>query len=132
MLPAEFRDVLLDRSATGRFVLTTYDDCIVGFAEPDWNEFEEKMARLRSPSRKVRDFRRLVLGGAEELELDPQGRVRVSKAHMDYAGLTREVALVGPGNHFEIWDQERFKAMLKQDFGDVTDELAESGIDLSL
>ena len=31
----------------------------------------------------------------------------------------------------EIWDQARFKALLSQDFDDVADELAESGIDFS-
>ena len=38
---------------------------------------------------------------------------------------------VGQGDKFEIWDQARFKALLSQDFDDVADELAESGIDFS-
>lgn len=132
MLPPEFRDVLLERSAQGKFVLTIYDGCIVGFPEPDWREFEDKFSRLRNPSRKVRDFRRMMLGGSEEAELDSQGRLRLSKAHMDYAGIARNVALVGQGNRFEIWDEKRFKDILNQSFDDVADELAESGIDLPL
>lgn len=132
MLPADFRDVLLSRASSGRFVLTTYDGCIVGFPEPDWAEFEEKFSRLTNPSRKMRDFRRLVIGGAEEMELDAQGRVRISRAQMEYAGLDHEVALAGQGNRFEIWDQKTFKAMMEQDFDDVTEELAAGGIDLCL
>ena len=30
-----------------------------------------------------------------------------------------------------VWDQARFKALLSQNFDDVADELAESGIDFS-
>ena len=129
MLPAEFRDILLVRSTEGRFVLTTYDGCLVGYPAPDWMEFEEKFSRLKTPSRRMRDFRRLVIGGAEELALDNQGRVRISQAHREYAGLGREVVLVGQGPKFEIWDQGRFDAIMGQSFDDVVDELAESGID---
>ncbi len=50
---------------------------------------------------------------------------------MEYAGLDREAVVVGQGETFEIWDQARFKTLLSQDFDDVADELAESGIDFS-
>ena len=42
-----------------------------------------------------------------------------------------DAVVVGQGDKFEIWDQARFKALLSQDFDDVADELAESGIDFS-
>ena len=86
---------------------------------------------FRSSSRKIRDFRRLVLGGAEDQSFDAQGRIRLSRAHMEYAGLGHDAVVVGQGDKFEIWDQARFKALLSQDFDDVADELAESGIDFS-
>ena len=63
MLPPEFRDALAAASADGAFVLTTYDGCLVGYPGPLWNELEERFGRLRNSSRKIRDFRRLVLGG---------------------------------------------------------------------
>ena len=96
-----------------------------------WNELEERFGRLRNSSRKIRDFRRLVLGGAEDQSFDAQGRIRLSRAHVEYAGLEHDAVVVGQGDKFEIWDQARFKALLSQDFDDVADELAESGIDFS-
>jgi len=132
LMPPEFRDVLDARTKDGTFVLTIYDNCIVGYPQPDWLEFEEKFARLPNASRKIRDFRRKVIGGAESLVVDAQGRVRLSRAHMEYAGLEHEIVLVGQGKHFEVWDQKRFKALLEQDFDDVADELANSGIDFCL
>lgn len=132
MLPPEFRDVILACSAEGKVVLTTFDDCVMGFPLPDWEEFEEKFNRLRNPSRKIRDFRRLVIGGAEELAVDKQGRLNLSKAHRDYGSLGKEVVLVGQGRKFEIWDQTRIDGVLDQNFDDATQELAESGIDFNL
>ena len=127
MLPAEFRNAL----ETGSFVLTTYDGCLAAYPEPLWEELEEKFSRLKNSSRKIRDFRRLVLGGAEVQTLDQQGRIRLSRGHMEYAGIERDVIVLGQIDKFEIWDQARFKALLTQNFDDVTDELASSGIDFS-
>ena len=131
MLPPEFRDALTAASADGTFVLTTYDGCLVGYPAPLWNELEERFGRLRNSSRKIRDFRRLVLGGAEDQSFDAQGRIRLSRAHVEYAGLEHDAVVVGQGDKFEIWDQARFKALLSQACDDVADELAESGIDFS-
>ena len=69
--------------------------------------------------------------GAEDQSFDAQGRIRLSRAHVEYAGLEHDAVVVGQGDKFEIWDQARFKALLSQDFDDVADELAESGIDFS-
>ncbi len=132
LMPPEFREVLGSRAESASFVLTIYDNCIVGYPQPDWLDFEEKFAKIPNASRKIRDFRRKVLGGAEEQVLDSQGRVRLSRAHLEYAGIEHGIILVGQGKHFEIWDQERFKALLNQDFDDVADELSESGIDFCL
>lgn len=118
--------------ASTKFVLTSYDGCIVGFSLPDWEKLEDGFARLKTHNRLVRDFKRLVIGGAEEVLLDAQGRVRLPQALMNYAGLSKDVVIVGQGDKFEIWDSARFDALMAQDFSDVADELAESGISLSL
>lgn len=130
MLPPEFREILVSRSPGGKVVLTTYDGCVVGFPLPDWVEFEHAMNRIKNPARSVRDFRRLVLGGAEEMAPDAQGRVRLSREHMSYAGIDREAILVGQGPRFEIWSPERLNPVLEQDFDDVAAALAETGIDI--
>ena len=133
MLPPEFRDVVVSRSGEGRFVLTCYDGCRVGFPKPDWEDFEDNLLKVNNASRKLRDFRRLVIGSAEELVLDKQGRVLLSPAHRAYAELDKEVQLVGQLQKFEIWNPGQFTAIVEeQDYDDVTRELEESGIDIPL
>ncbi len=129
MLPPEFRDTLLARSSEGKVVLTTYDGCVVGFPLPDWEDFEDKINRMTNPTRALRDFRRLVVGGAESLIIDAQGRARLSREHMQYAGIEREVVLVGQGRRFEIWAPDRLEPVLAQNFDDVAASLAETGVD---
>lgn len=129
MLPPEFRRVLLSRDSEDKVVLTTYDGCIVGYTLPEWEEFEEKLGRIKNPSRAVRDFRRLVLGGAESVALDAQGRVRLSRELTQYAGIEREAVIMGLGPRFEIWSPERLEPVLHQNFDDVARDMGESGID---
>ena len=131
MLPPEFREILLARSDSGKLALTTYDGCIVGFPWPDWEEFEEKMNRIKNPARNVRDFRRLVVGGAEAMTADGQGRIRLSREQLGYAGIEKDAVLVGQGPRFEIWDAARLAPVLAQNFDDVTASMTESGIDFA-
>lgn len=123
MLPPNFREILLSRSEEGKLVLTTYDRCIVGFPLPDWLEFESKITGYRNPSLKLRDFRRLVIGGSEEMSVDSQGRIRLSKDHLGYAGIGSEVVVMGQGNRFELWQPERLQEVISKDFADVAEEL---------
>ena len=134
MLPPDYRDIICAASNSGSFVLTGYDECIVAYTMPEWEAFEEKIEQLKNTSRTLRDFCRQVLGRAEELELDPQGRARVSQALMRYAGLSKDVVLVGRGSKFEIWDRQRFEGIKLDEaaLDLVVRELAQSGIDFSL
>lgn len=133
MLPPEFRDVIMSRNEEGRFVLTCYDGCLVGFPQPEWEAFEQDLLKIKNASRKLRDFRRLVIGSAEEMVLDKQGRVLLSQAHRGYAGLDGQVELVGQLQKFEIWNPQDFSSLVEeQDYDDVTRELEEGGIDIPL
>jgi MraZ protein len=130
MLPAEFRDALAQWSPEGRCKLTTQDDCIFAWPWPEWEALRDKLENARAPSRALRDYARKVIGAAEDLELDQQNRLRLSRAHIEYAGLQRDVVLIGLAKRFEIWDAARFRKIQEQDFADLDQELAERGLDI--
>lgn len=130
MLPPDFRNTLVSRSEEGRVMLTTYDGCVVGFPLPDWTELENKVNAVKNPPRKLRDFRRLVIGGAEEMTIDAQGRIRLSKDHLAYAGISAEAVMVGQGPRFELWQPARLEAALSGDFDDIS-EVVQEGLDFS-
>jgi len=130
MLPAEVRDALAQWSPDGRCKLTTQDNCIFVLPWPEWEAVRDKLENVRKPSQGLRNYIRTVIGAAEDLELDPQNRLRLSRAHMEYAGLQRDVVLIGLAKRFEIWDAARFRKIQEQDFADLDQELAEKGIDI--
>lgn len=123
----------LSEKAEIKLVITTYDSCLVAYPWPDWLKLEEQFTKIANPSSKVRAFRRLFIGGAEEQTLDAQGRIRLSQEHRDYARLDKEITILGLTNRFEIWNPALLKQSMEEiDFNAVSDELGESGIDFAL
>lgn len=130
VLPLELRATLESRSDEAKIVVTTYDGCIVGFPLPDWELFETNFHNIKNPPLSVRNFRRLVIGGAEETKPDKQGRILLSRTHLDYSGITDELIIVGQGQRIEFWNPQKLEGILAQDY-DVAELLAESGIDFA-
>jgi MraZ protein len=134
MLPPEYRDIVCASSSAGGFALTGFDECIVARTLPEWEIFAEQVKQLPSSNRALRDLKRQLLGRHEEIELDAQGRVRISQSLMRYAGLHKDVLLLGQDNKFEIWDTQRFEGLNPGDAAlDLAmKELAQGGIEFSL
>lgn len=122
MLPPEFRQEL------SSVVLTNFDGCVVGYPPDEWRKVESRLESANNPNKRARDFLRFFLGGAEEVPVDGQGRVLVPQTLRDYAGLEKDVFLVGVGKNFEIWDKGRHNAIMTQSFDDISDDLAAAGL----
>ncbi len=135
LLPQDFRDrILADSDQTdslGRVVLTILDDCVVGFTATQWALVEAEMDKIKNPSKKLRNFRRKFLSGAEEAQIDAQGRIKLPQHLREYGTLDHDVVVAGVGQYFEIWNKAEFDRMLDgQDLDDVSEELTAAGVDL--
>ena len=56
-------------------------------------------------------------------ELDKQGRIPLTDALIEYAGLKKDIVLVGANSKLEIWDAENWKKVSDED--DDTDIIIE-------
>jgi len=124
-IPARHRDALLEQAA-GRLTLTRHPDgCLLVYPRPVW---EVKRAEIVKLTMSARSFQRLLLGNAQDVDLDGAGRVLVAPELRNAAGLTRDVMLLGLGAHFELWDAatlaEREKADLEKDMADVLNQFS--------
>jgi MraZ protein len=69
---------------------------------------------LSSFDRQSSALQRLLVGYAEDMEMDSAGRLLVSPALREFAQLEKSAMLVGQGSHFELWSMEAWKAQLDQ------------------
>ena len=67
--------------------------------------FDQFAARLSGAPEHQR-YLRLFYSSAERMEFDGQSRVRIPDRLADYAGLKRDVYLLGVQDHAELWDKE--------------------------
>ncbi|MCW8846357.1 MAG: division/cell wall cluster transcriptional repressor MraZ [Gammaproteobacteria bacterium] len=113
-MPTRYRDRLSEKS-DGRLVVTVDRDyCLLIYPFPDWEEIERKLVRLPSLNPQARRLQRLMVGYATELDLDGHGRILLPRELREFAGLDRQAILIGQGNKFELWDEERWNAKRDQ------------------
>jgi MraZ protein len=105
LMPAKYRQPLLD-AEDGQMVLTIdHDRCLLLYPLTVWEDVERKLIQLSSTNSRARALKRLLLGHAEECALDASGRILLPAPLREFAGLDKRVVLVGQGNKFEIWNE---------------------------
>jgi MraZ protein len=107
-VPSKHRDVLATHCG-GRLVITADpSQCLLIYPQPDWEPIQEKLMNFASFNKRARDLQRLLVGHAEDVEMDGAGRILVSTPLREFAGLDKVVMLVGQGSKFEVWDEQRW------------------------
>lgn len=91
-------------------------------------QFEGLAKRLESSSSsraEVLNFQRLLFSGAEKVELDGQGRIRIPERLAEFAQLKKDVMLLGVQDHAEIWDKAVWN-QFEQEHSARFDEMAQA------
>lgn len=116
ILPSKFREGL-----GLKFIVTKgLDNCLFVYSEVEWNIFEAKLQSLPLSSKEARAFMRFMSAGANECELDKQGRILLPQNLREYAGLEKEVYIIGVSSRVEIWDKIRWEEYNKGE--DINDD----------
>ena len=103
-IPARLREEIGDVF----YVTLSMDHCLNVYSSDNWKIFTDKVNEMSYISqRKMRPL----FAHAVKCELDAQGRVLIPQALREYAGLVKNVAVVGCNNHAEIWDSEEWQGI---------------------
>jgi MraZ protein len=65
---------------------------------------------LNPMSPAARDLRRFLFGFSHDTELDSAHRVMIPSQHIEFAGLGKEVIVIGSGECLEVFDRARYDA----------------------
>ncbi len=103
IVPQKMRDALGDQ-----FVITKgLDDCLFVYPMNEWAKFEERINGM--PLTQAKGLQRFFFSRACEALPDKQGRVLIPQELRDYAGLTKDVVIIGASVRAEIWDKARWE-----------------------
>ncbi len=108
ILPARFRDDM-----EGGIVLTRGQErCVYAFPANEFESMTQELRRAPLSSKQARDWIRVMLSGAYKEVPDKQGRIVIPADLRTYAGLARELAVIGAGSRAEIWNSDSWRDYL--------------------
>lgn len=122
ILPAKFRDQF-----AGGLVLTRgQEHCLFAFPMREFERMYEQLRQAPTTSKKAREYLRVFLSGAVDEQPDKQGRITLPATLRQYAGLDRELAVIGAGSRIEIWDAAAWQEYLtasEESFAETAEEV---------
>lgn len=91
-----------------------FEKCIFVYDKEDWTNETSKQVENPISDSKTRDLKRYMFASAAEASIDSQGRVVIPANLKDYADLDGKTAVIGAGDHVEIWDNSVWQDHLEK------------------
>lgn len=121
-LPAKYRPVL----AEGVVVTRGQERCLFVFTRETFEQRTQALREAPMSSKAVRAYSRMFGAEAHDDVPDRQGRVTIPAALRAYAGLDRDVVVVGAIGRLEIWDPQQWESFTAEQepvFADLDEEV---------
>ena len=127
IIPSKFRDLLGDQ-----FVVTKgFDGCLFVFDQDGWDAFEDKLKGLPMDKPEARQISRFFMAGADDVEVDKQGRILLKANWLQHAGIEKEAVVAGVGNRVEIWSKNKWEdATSFDDIDSIAAKMSEYGLSI--
>lgn len=120
IIPSKLKSELGDTIVLSR----DSDRCLAVYSIEEWERYAAKFDdHSKSSAKRVS---RLVFGLGSQVQLDSQGRAVIPQNMVEYAGITKNVVIVGCGRYAEIWSEERWNQFEAEADPDEIAEILES------
>ncbi len=111
-IPTLFRRYVEDTYGRECFVTSLSGEFVRVYPMPVWLEIEKKIAGLPTMEPAVTKFMDLVNYFGQVASMDDQGRLLIHPRLRERSGINGEVAVLGYQTWLDIWDPEKFEAMV--------------------
>jgi MraZ protein len=105
-----------------------YEGCLVAVDTNRWEEITKEIVGGSFVDKNIRDAGRFLLGGANEISLDNQGRFVIPQMLYEYGDFEDEVVFLGLVNWVEIWDLNKWQEhqnFVEENSGEIAQKLAD-------
>jgi MraZ protein len=104
VLPSNYRRPFEDTGG----VLAKWDRCLALWTTDKYGDVMEQLNEKVRAGEADDDVARVFQSSAAEVQLDSQGRFVITEEQRGYAGITREVAVIGQTTRVEIWSDTQY------------------------
>lgn len=127
-IPARHRDAL-NAVSSGSLVLTAHPHrCLLLYPASAWEPIRDKVLAASSLEQQSALLKRLLVGFAQEVEVDAAGRMLIPPPLRQFAQLEKQVWLVGQGKNFELWSDAGWQKQQEAIFA-LGDQLLPPGLE---
>jgi len=112
-IPTRHREAL-DGNGEGLVVTADPSLCLLVYPRAAWEPIQARLMGLSSFDPRLRALQRLIVGHADDVEIDAAGRILVPPPLRQYARLDKHVVMVGQGHRFELWDEGAWQSHTTQ------------------
>ncbi len=116
-LPAKYRGQL----GNGCVLARGQERCVYVLPMEEFRRIAAQIQHISLSNKAARNYLRVFLSGAVDLELDKQGRVMIPQMLRDYANLGKDVVVIGVGTRAEIWNRQDWESYLSSQEDDYSD-----------
>ncbi|CAM1344702.1 division/cell wall cluster transcriptional repressor MraZ [Tenacibaculum amylolyticum] len=105
---------------------SVFQPCLELYPMQEWNQMMAKINKLNRFVKKNNDFIRRFTAGVKMVEMDAAGRILIPKDLCVFAGISKQVVLSSAVNIIEIWDKDKYEAVIEDtasDFADLAEEV---------
>ncbi len=127
ILPAKFRDEL----AGGVVITKGQERCLYVFTSTEFGRIAEQLHSQPMTHKAARAYSRVFFASAHDEVPDRQGRVTIPAHLREYAGLGRELVVIGASSRVEVWDRRSWEAYLAESedaFSDIEEGVLPTGL----
>ena len=126
-IPTKYRPIIHEQSNSKMVVtIDSEEKCLLLYPSTSWKKIQQKINDLPSFNKNARRIQRLLIGHAEDLDLDGNGRILLSKPLRSFAEMTKQVTMIGQGEKFEIWSNDIWEKRVTTWRAEETEETEES------
>ena len=105
MIPRKMREELGSKV----YIMKGFDGALSLYNKDGYQKLVEEFSRLSFNQQKVRDYLRQQFATTYEMDVDKLGRVQIPTALLTKFNISRNVIVLGIGDHIEIWDAKKYQ-----------------------
>ena len=122
MIPRKMREELGYKV----YIMKGFEGSLSLYDESGYQKLVSEFTRLSFNQQKVRDYLRLQFASTYEMDVDKLGRVQLPTALLTKYGISKEVLVLGIGDHIEVWDKakyEEYENSIRDNFESIAEEI---------
>ncbi len=110
MIPRKMRD----EAGVKLFIMKGFDGALAIYKADAFEKLVQETESLPFNMRNSRDYMRATLASVSEIDVDKQGRIQIPTYLMNKYNISKDVVIIGVGDHFEVWGKEAYEAYEKR------------------